>query len=171
MCWHKPADGATCDVFTRNTDALNTPPLPSPPPLWQPQPVFFSEDTKIDIWPFIINGLGNKCVVSKNQRAAFLAGGLKYTLPDSSTAATPFAYIKQRNKVVWTSHNVPNTFRAPSSYIRAWACEKTHRSDVLHSVWVTLLSVCSRLVGICEGVHISVCVCALASSHVLLCVC
>lgn len=48
---------------------------------------------------------------------------------------------------------------------------KKTQSDVLHSVWVTLLSVCSRLVGICEGVHVSVCVCALASSHVLLCVC
>lgn len=73
----------------------------------------------------------------ENQRAAFLAGGLKYTLPDSSIVATPFAYIKQRNRVMWTSHNVPNTFRAPSSYIRAWACEKN--TDLMFYILCGLL--------------------------------
>lgn len=44
-----------------------------------------------------------------------------------------------------------------------------NRSDVSHSVWVPLLSVCGTLVRIFQGVHISVCVCEFASSHVLLC--
>lgn len=43
------------------------------------------------------------------------------------------------------------------------------RSDVSHSVWVPLLSVCGTLVRIFQGVHISVCVCEFACSYVLLC--
>lgn len=35
------------------------------------------------------------------------------------------------------SHNVPNTFRAPSSYIRAWACEKN--TDLMFYILCGLL--------------------------------
>lgn len=135
MCWHKPADGATCDVFTRNTDALNTPPLPSPA-LTTTTCVLFRR-YKDRYLAFYHQWTREQMRCLENQRAAFLAGGLKYTLPDSSIAATPFAYIKQRNRVMWTSHNVPNTFRAPSSYIRAWACEKN--TDLMFYILCGLL--------------------------------